>query len=804
MRLLTCILLSILPIFSLSQNLPSIEEKTKGWVKKDGYMPFYLDENTGKLWLEVARPEMEVLYQVSLSSALGSNDIGLDRGLQGDTRIIKFNREGRKLLMIQPNYAYRATGNDRNEQKAVEESFASATIGGFNIEAQSGSRMLIDATEFLLRDAMEAVNQIRSLKQGNYSLDKTRSFIYTSQCKNFDKNTELEASITLVNSDGEIGSFIRTAVASPEAITLGIHHSFVELPDNNYKPRVFDARSGFISFSYFDYSTPVYEPISKYYIIRHRLEKKDPAAASSEPVKKITYYLDNGTPEPIRTALLDGARWWNDAFEAAGYINAFEVKMLPDDADPMDIRYNMINWVHRSTRGWSYGASVVDPRTGEIIKGNVTLGSLRVRQDYLIASGLLAPFENGIPADNKMLKMALDRLKQLSAHEIGHTLGLMHNYSASVINRSSVMDYPPPVVRLDAKGEIDISGAYADGIGEWDKTSITWGYQDFPKGMDEKKALNDILATAYKKGLQFISDRDARDPGGAHPTAHLWDNGKNAVDELEQVMKVRTKALGRFGENTIRTGTPMAMIEDALVPIYLFHRYQLESVVKLIGGINYSYALKGDGQMITQPIPKSEQVTALNSLIATMDPSVLELPATLLKLIPPRPAGYAYTKELFTKRTGIVFDALSPAETAVDLPLSLLFNSSRLNRLVEYEVLYGGLGLSEMIDRLIKSTWKTTRKKGMQGLIQFQTEQLLLTYLLASSVDEKNSFITRSVLEKEISLLKNFINTQKKIVKDPLHTGHLLLALKRMESPAVAKPTIHAVMPPGAPIGCWE
>jgi hypothetical protein len=800
-----CLLLFIFSfVISAAQNLPSIEEKTKGLKKYEGFLNFYWEENAGKIWLEIDKTDTEILYQTSLPAALGSNDIGLDRGLQVDTRIVKFNRTGRKILMIQQNYDYRAVTTDKAEKRAVEQSFAQSTIWGFTAEAESNGHVLVDATDFLLRDAVRAANRIRGMRQGNYLLDKSRSAIYLPYTKNFPQNTELEATITLVNSDGETGNYVQAVTPSPEAITLRMHHSFVQLPDNGYTPRVFDPRSSFIDISYFDYSTPVYEPIDKYLIIRHRLQKKNPEAAKSEAVKPIVYYLDNGTPEPIRSALLEGAQWWNQAFEAAGYINAFQVKVLPDSADPMDIRYNMINWVHRSTRGWSYGAAVVDPRTGEIIKGNVSLGSLRVRQDYLIASGLLAPFENGLPADNKMLGMALQRLKQLSAHEVGHTLGLMHNYSASVVNRSSVMDYPPPSVTLDATGNIDISNAYTNEIGEWDKVSINWGYQDFQKGTDEKTALNKIMSDAYNKGLQFISDRDARPAGGLHPTAHLWDNGTNPIDELKVAMKVREKAINQFSEKDIRPGIPMAFLEDALVPVYLYHRYQTEAVTKIVGGMNYKYALRGDGQMITQTISKEEQVKALDALITTMDPSVLVLPERIIKLIPPRPSGYEYTKELFKKRTGLAFDALSPAETAADIPLSFLFNSERMNRMVEYQVQYGGLGLNEMIDKLINATWKTARKKGMEGLIQLQTEQVLLTYLLAASVNDDNSFITQSVIQKELSDLKVFIEAKRKTSTDLTYTGHLLLALERMKSPEKAKPAIHIAIPPGSPIGCEE
>ncbi len=789
----------LLPLFTLAQKLPSIEEKTNGLKKYEGYFNFYWDENTGKLWLEVDKLDTEFLYVVSLPAALGSNDIGLDRGLLGDDRVVKFNKVGRKLLLVQPNYGYRALSNDVAEKRAVEQSFAQSTIWGFTAEAESNGKYLIDATDFLMRDAMKVSNTIRRNRQGNYQLDKSRSAMYLPRTKNFSFNSELEVSITYTNSDGEVGNFVQPVTPSTEAITLRIHHSLVQLPDNNYKPRMFDPRSSFISTMFYDYASPVSDPIEKYYIIRHRLQKKDPTAAMSEAVKPIIYYLDNGTPEPIRSALLDGAKWWNQAFEAAGYKDAFQVRVLPDSADPMDIRYNMINWVHRSTRGWSYGASVVDPRTGEIIKGQVSLGSLRVRQDYLIFSGLLAPYETGIPANDQMMKAALARLRQLSAHEVGHTIGLMHNYASSVNNRASVMDYPHPMIRLNANGEMDFANVYDDKIGEWDKVAVTWGYQDFPANINEAIALNTIMNDAIKRGLKFISDRDARAPGGLHPDAHLWDNGTNAVGELKEVMKVRAKALQNFSEKNIRPGMPMAMLEDALVPVYFYHRYQIEAVTKLVGGMYYNYALRGDGQMITKMLSKQEQLNALNSIIDCIDPKALIIPDKIAGLIPPRPSGYNSSRELFHKRTGLSFDQLSPAETGADLPFSFLFNSERLSRMVQQEI-KGGLGADEMITMLINKTFKAPRRSGMEGLIQQQTEQVLLTYLLAASVDENNSFAVRSVLQKQLNDLKRYIEQQQKI--NLTLSGHYQLALERMKTPKDAKPTLHKEAPPGAPIGC--
>jgi len=799
------LLFILAPIFVAAQKLPSIEEKTKDLKKHDGFINFYWDENTGKIFLEVDKLDTEFLYVTSLPAGLGSNDIGLDRGLLGGERIVKFSKTGRKILLIQPNYNFRATTNDAAERRAVEQSFAQSTIWGFTVEAETGNRSLVDATDFLLRDAMRVSNRLRSNQQGSYSIDKSRSVMYLPRTKNFPQNSEFETTITFLNNDGTTGNYVNSVTPSSEAITLRMHHSFVQLPDNDYEPRVFDPRSSFIPISYYDYSTPIVEPIEKMYIMRHRLKKKNPAAAISEPIKPIIYYVDNGTPEPIRSALIEGGSWWNQAFEAAGYTNAFQVKLLPEDADPMDVRYNVINWVHRSTRGWSYGASVADPRTGEIIKGHVSLGSLRVRQDYLIAAGLLAPYETGVPADDKMLKMALERLRQLSAHEIGHTIGLMHNYSASVSNRASVMDYPHPLARVNAAGKIDLTNAYDQKIGDWDKVSIAFGYSDFPTGTNESASLNKILTDAASKGLQFISDQDARRPGGLHPQAHLWDNGSDAVTELKEVMKVRNVALLNFSEKNIRPGMPMAMLEDVLVPVYFAHRYQVEAVSKMVGGMYYTYALRGDGQTVTKALTKDEQRKALNVLIDCLDPKFLQLPERIAQLIPPRPAGYEFSRELFKKRTGLAFDVLTPAETAADLPLSFIFNSERLNRMMQYEAANNGLGVYEMMNTLVDKTWKSPRLAGIEKLIQSQTEQILLTYLLTASVNDNNSYLVKSVLQKGLAELKTFIEAQQKATSDELTKGHFMLALERMKEPAAAKPTHHKEAPPGSPIGCdWD
>src|SRR5882762_8691294 len=664
---------------------PTIAEKTAGAQKLAGYFNLYWDAKQGKLWLEIDKWGSEFLDQSGLPAGVGSNDIGLDRGQLGATRIVRFERSGPKILLLQENLDYRAVSNDADERRAVRDSFAESALWGFTVAAEEKDHALVDATEFFLRDAHGVPAALRRTKQGVYHLDSARCAVYLPQTKSFPLNTEVEATLTFAGD--EPGQWVRDVTPSPESITVREHHSFVQLPPAGYKARAYDPRSSFFGIAYMDYATPISEPIVKRFIARHRLEKKDPNAAVSEAVKPIVYYLDRGAPEPIRFALLEGARWWAQAFEAAGFKDAFRVELMPEGADSMDLRYNVIQWVHRATRGWSYGATVTDPRTGEIIKGHVSLGSLRVRQDYLIAEGLLAPYADGkalSAGQDRAQQMALARLRQLAAHEVGHTLGLMHNYSASTVNRSSVMDYPPPVVKLGADGVPDVADAYATGIGEWDKVSIAWGYSEFAPGTDERAALDKILLNGFGRGLRYLTDQDARPASSSSGVAHLWDSGANAVDELNRLMQVRAAALRRFGEKNIRAGAPLATIEDVLVPIYMLHRYQVEAASKLIGGMDYAFALRGDGQTATQIVAAAEQRRALAAVLATLKPEALELPESLLKIIPPRPPEYERGREDFKIRTYPAFDALAPAEAAAQHTLQFLFNAERAERLVEF------------------------------------------------------------------------------------------------------------------------
>ncbi|MGB3181112.1 MAG: zinc-dependent metalloprotease [Cyclobacteriaceae bacterium] len=785
---------------SKDSDTESIASKVKDMQPYEGYFPFYWDEKKGRILLVVDKWNEEFLYVNALAAGVGSNDLGLDRGQLGDNRVVKFIKSGPKVLLVQSNYDYRADTDNVMEKRSVEEAFAQSVIFGFEAEAQSGGKALIDMTPFLIRDSHGIARRLSDAKQGTYTNSKDRSAIYLPRTKNFPENTEFESIVTFTGKDE--GGYIRSVTPSADAVTVRLHHSFVMLPDSDYEPRAFDPRSGYFYMAYQDYATPIEKPLVKRIIARHRLEKKDPGADMSEAVEPIIYYLDPGVPEPVKSALMEGASWWNQAFEAAGYKDAFQVKVLPDSADPLDVRYNVIQWVHRSTRGWSYGASVTDPRTGEIIKGHVSLGSLRVRQDLLIAQGLMAAYERGDEVPEEAMQMALARLRQLSAHEVGHTLGLAHNYASSVNDRASVMDYPHPYVQLDNSGNIDLSEAYDTGIGEWDKVAITYGYGAF----DSDGALTGVLTEAIADSLLFITDQDARPQGGAHPVAHLWDNGNSASDELARIMNVRKKALDRLSEKSIPEGAPVSTLEEVMVPIYLLHRYQTEAAVKLVGGLNYTYAVRGDNQRPVVPVPADVQRKALKELLKTIKPEALALPADLLALLPPRPFGYPRSRETFKSRTGVAFDPVSTAETAADMTVGLLLHPERASRLIQNHAMDSSQpGLEEVLRQLMGTAYDNRASDGYQKQIQQSVQALVLDHLIGLAQSEAASQQARAAAHSAVMELQSRLKSMSRRADSKAQAAYNLLKIDRyLENPTELKQQKPLPTPDGSPIGMSE
>ncbi|MGA2739739.1 MAG: zinc-dependent metalloprotease [Bryobacteraceae bacterium] len=833
-RLICLSFVTLLAPMLHAQKSTTIEERTAGMRKLDGYFPLYWDDHTGNLWLEIPRLGDDFLLATGIAAGLGSNDIGLERGLEDGGKVVSFQRIGPKVLLVQGSESFRSSSANPAERRSVEDSFAKSVLWGFTVGAESNGRVLVDATDFFVRDGGGAAN---TLSAGvTYKIDRTRSAVYLERTKAFPKNTEIEVTLTFTNEPsggrggggvaptqgpppiqvraagaaapgggrgfggGMFSGTVASVTPTAEAVTLREHYSLVELPDNNYVPRLDDPRAGYGGPSFVDYSTPIGEPMVRRYIQRHRLEKKDPTAAISDPVKPIEYWVDPGAPEDVRNALIEGASWWNQAFEAAGFRNAFKVAVLPDGADPMDIRYNMINWVHRSTRGWSFGGTVSDPRTGEIIKGTVTLGSLRDRQDYLIFEGLLSPYKTGSERPDILYQTALARIRQLAAHEVGHTLGLGHNYYDSTQGWISVMDYPHPQEKLLPDGTIDLSQAYAAHIGEWDKISIKYGYSQLPRG-DEAAALARILDDAWAKDLRYMTNQDL----GIRPGVDQWSNGLNQADELNRIMKIRRAALDRLGEHTIRTGAPMATIEEPLVPIFMYHRYSVESAASSIAGQDYIYAMRGDGRTPVKWESAANQRKALEALADTLKPAELTVPKQVLDAIPPRPPGFGRHRELFPRTTGDGFDPLSPATVAADVTIGFVLQLDRAARMVAQHAVDPGLpGLEEVIDRLTKATVDATAASPYEAEVRRAEERVLVDRVMWLATGASNSQVRAIASWVLLKLAARFEGGE--VVRDEAENAHrLLLAadIKRfLERPAdPAQPMPAPGAPPGAPIG---
>jgi hypothetical protein len=729
-----CLLLSptLLQAQQGARQLPTIEARTAAMRKIDGFFPLYFDSAGGQLFMEIPRLNVEVLHVAGMGAGLGSNDVGIDRGGLLGSRIVSFERAGTRVMMVQPNLRFRSSSDNAIERRTIRDAFARSILWGFNVAAESdaGRRVLVDVTDFLIRDAFNLGGQM-----GGYRLENSRSSIYMPMTQNFPKNTEMEAELTFVpggaGGGGRGGGFfegVGSVAATGEAASVRVHQSFVELPDTTgFKRRAYDPRAGLFGATYQDYSAPLGQPLTQRSIGRHRLQKAVPGAAISDPVKPIIYYLDPGTPEPIRSALMDGARWWNQAFEAAGYRNAFRVELLPEGASSMDTRYNVINWVHRSTRGWSSGASVTDPRTGEILKAVVTLGSLRVRQDWMILEGLLQPYKTGNDTTPEIRRWALQRIRQLAAHEVGHTLGFGHNYYNSTGGRISVMDYPHPLLTLKADGTFDISQVYDEGIGTWDKVGVAYGYTDFAPGTNEAAALKKILDDAWAKDLRYMSNQDLE----VGSKVDWWVNGTDLPKELDRMMEVRRVALSRFGENAIKTGMPMAQLEEVLVPLYLHHRYAVDATSGVLGGQDYIYAMRGDGRTPTRWAPAAEQRAALTSLMATISPSALALPTSLFSQIPPRPPGYGMTRELFPRNTGGAFDVITPAASAAAMTIQFMLDDARSARLVEQKAVDPTLpGLDDVLEAIRAATFGATARTPYEEEIKRATQRVFVDELM--------------------------------------------------------------------------
>jgi hypothetical protein len=829
MHILRLAFFAALMIFVASFHAAADEPKTfnqaiDGLEVKDGLLPVYLDHAKGRVLFKLPPADensgitASLIYVEYLRAGLGSNPVGLDRAQDGSEQIVHFRRLGDKIFIEAVNTRFIASAENPLERLAVEQSFASSILWSGRIEAEAADgSLLLDMSEFLLRDAHGVAAQLKAAEQGKFKLAPKLSAVDAGASLVFPENLELESLLTFTSS--EPGPEVRVTTPAPENLTLRTHHSFIKLPPPGYRTRADDQRAGVISIAIADYSAPLDQPLVKRLAVRHRLQKINPGPAPSRVKAPIVYYVDPGAPEPVRSALIEGASWWAEAFEAAGFIDAYRVEVLPKGAHPLDARYNMINWVHRQTRGWSYGSSVLDPRTGEILKGNVVLGSLRVRQDRMIIEGLVGVQDSGKGGPNDPVEVALARIRQLAAHEVGHTLGFLHNMAASTYGgRASVMDYPAPQITIRPNGTLDLSDAYGVGVGAWDKFAVQYLYAETPPEPDEAGALEAIVKKAIADNLVYVGDADARPAGSGHPLGNLWDTGEEPVASLENVMEVRRLALENFGLGNIQKGQPVAQLQEVIVPIYLFHRYQVEAATKPLAGLYFGYPSNGDGLSGSRIAVPDYQRRALAAVLATLEPSVLDLPDRTLDLLSPRHVNFGqgqYSREMFRSRTYPAFDLMGAADVAAAITLRHLLHPARLSRLVEFHRRDpANPSLEEVLAAVDRSLFGAPKNEGGRlGELRFVVQNRLVSQLIRLVDDPALITTGQSRIRQYLSDLSRRLNRRARRADPPMaaHFGDLaarIEALLNRLAPAAEAGSPQRPVPPGSPIGgvtgeCW-
>ena len=657
-----------------ANDTPTIADFTKGMTRLGGFLPLYRQERDGALFIEIpASGSPDFLYQASLASGLGRRELSLDRGYSDATRLVTFRRFGGNVLLIQRNTNYFTPSAEFGSDHDSGYSFPDSVIAAFGIKAKDGGALLIDATDFFKRDRIGLAAILKSNKQGKYALDQNLSAVDSFSAKVSDEAIDVEAILNFTRSDANTTSeekqekdLLSDVVADRNAILVREHYSLYKLADigsSPYKPRIFDPRAGYFDLTFNDLSQPPTESLRRSYIQRHLLIKTDPATTVSETKTPIVFYIDPSVPAELRPLVKEAVSWWNPAFEAAGFRNALRVEdVLPQNIDPLSIGVNVITWVPRMTRGWSYGTTVVDPRTGQILKALVRLDGMRLRADRLLFDALTIPYTDH--PDFAERKAALEqRFKLLVAHEVGHTLGLRHQYIGSAQGNSSVMDYPFPNITLDADGIPRLRDVFPNAVGPWDKIMIQYGYQSFAPD-EEAARLRDLIDGAERQGFYWMTDDDADQ---ADPFVQKWDFGADPVAALNTVLSIRKAALRRFSRAAIPANEPLATLQDALVPVYLLHQFAVKPVAAMLGGFTYRYSMRD--QVMPEPVSSEQQRQALHALLSTLDPVVLNPGNHVLELMSPRPSSYPATPESFSGSTGVIFDAVRPIENAASITM---------------------------------------------------------------------------------------------------------------------------------------
>ena len=759
----------------------SMTTRTAGLQRHDGFFPYYWDEKKGDILFELSPAAFrgEFLYFTGLGSGIGSIEAFADRSSFGGGAVCRFRRVGMRVLVIQENTSFRAPDAAPELQHSVEYSFPTSVLASLPVEGERDGTVLVDADSLLMRDAFDLLSQLRrpsravggavireqSAKAADWRLDKDRSVIDLEHTGSFPLNTEVEALLTFsTDSESDLNQ------PDPHSLSLREHHSFVAMPAPGYEVLDQDPRVGFISTSFQDFSQAYDRPLTRYLVNRWRLQKKDVNAAMSEPVKPIVFYLDRAIPEPIRSAARMGALWWNAGFEQAGFKNALRVDDLPDGADPMDIRYPTIQWTNRSGRGWSVGQSHVDPRTGEIIHAVVQLDSHRMRTvnnywESVMPSGR----DNSEPARDSFAaldsldpksreeQIMLKRLALLTCHEMGHVLGLEHNFVASTYGRGSVMDYFAPRVQIRADGTADLSDAYMQETGSYDRLAIEWGYSQGKVGssaLENHTRLDAVVKGALAKGIVWGNTAD--------PRWNSYDDGPDPVSWLKTVLPVRNALLAHYSPSMLRAGEPNSMFTSRLPLVYLFHRYALGAAINVIGSAEIPLSLAGDGQKPVIIWPAESQKEALQLALGALNPAQLNVPAEIWKALAPL-ENRDSDPEQFASSAGYLFSPQDGARAVAEIVVGGLLNPLRMQRLAvisrqEVQVPLPANVISALVSTAFSDSAKTPAERDLAGVVQTEVADRLM--ILAANSDataEVRAVALAGVREVQSAVKKNSV-----------------------------------------------
>lgn len=726
-------------------SLPSLTAAAAGYQRQDGFVPVLVDADRRQVRLELPDTGLTALMLVSQATGLGSNPIGIDRGASARSEVVRFVPEGRRVLVRFENTRYRSSG-DSLHARTVRESFASSTVASLAIVAADPGRILVDAGEFLVQDWTGVIGTLRGSGQGSFSLARDRTVVERGFTEAYPRNTEIDLALTFTSN--QPGGIVSRVAPDGSAITLRQHVTLLALPDDRYQPRRYDPRVGYFTTTLKDYFQPLQGRLDQTVIARHRLLRRDPADPSSPIVDPIVYYIDPGIPEPVRQATMEGAKFWEEAFARAGLPGGFRAEWRPDSVDPMDARYNVVQWENRNERGWSVGGSLSDPRTGEIIKGMARMDSHRARTDYNIFAALI-----GAAPTARDTAMILARVRQVTAHEIGHTLGLAHNYIASTYGRGSVMDYPAPRATA-AEGRIDLSDAYATGPGDYDVWAIHWGYGIFPPA-NEEDSLRAIAADGVRQGWLYLSDGDARPDYAADPRTNLWDDAAGAGVFLDRQLAVRRVAMAHFGLDNIRDGEPVALLEERFAFVYFWHRYAIVAVAKAIGGLEYQFAIKGDGQTAVRSLAPARQRDALHRLASILAPGELAIPDTVLHLLPPAPPSVGDPGQEFRSRTTPMFDELGAAGTLAGLIVDAVLQPERLARLVaQASHDPEALTVGEVVDTLLGTTAARASDGRHAAALRRVAHRAVIDRMIDVAADEGAAQQVRDLIELRLGQIR--------------------------------------------------